>query len=112
MAIEKEFTSFCRAHSEEKIFLNATREMLLRLPATRNVTLDKRFMIEMWGPSHEQLLGSNVGWGPGRTFAFEAEQIFSKFTVRRVKYILPTNRYVEMALNNYLMTLRIRPRRY
>ena len=103
MAIEEKFSSFCLAHSKEKSFLKATHEMLLRLPATINVTLDKRFMIEMWGPSYEQLLESNYGWGPGRTFAFEAEQIFSNFADRDVKYILPTNKYVEIALNKFLL---------
>ena len=103
IAIEEKFRRFCRAHSEEIFFLNATREMLLRLPVTQNVTLDERFMIEMRGPSHVKLLDSDVGWGPGKTFAFEAEQIFSIFTTRLAKYTLPTNRYVEMALNNYLL---------
>ena len=103
IGIEEKFWSFCRSHSKENFFLNATREMLLRLPATQNVTLDERFMIKMRGPSYEELLDSNLGWGPGKTFAFEAEQIFSKFTTRLVKYILPTNKYVEMALNNYLL---------
>ena len=102
--IASKFDAFFRTHLRDKEdwtdYKRLLENLLLRMPFKPQKIFDRRFIIELEGPSPKELY-LNEKWTPGNIFAAEADELF-KGSSRTYTYYLPTNWYVEKVISSIL----------